>query len=111
MASYSVGLLKPLSPEQLAWAMMQATGVVNQQLEAVLAKQKKSDDPQLAEDPVWQENAINTTEAPDAPPELVVRAVANDLVALLMGRQPMGPVTMDGDADVMVRFRDGIAGP
>ena len=51
------------------------------------------------------------TEAPDAPPELVVRAVANDLVALLMGRQPMGPVTMDGDADVMVRFRDGIAGP
>ena len=47
----------------------------------------------------------------DRSPDLVVRAVANDLVALLLGRQPLGAVTMDGDAEVMVRFRDGLTGP
>lgn len=50
-------------------------------------------------------------EVSDAEPDLAVRAVANDLVAVLLGRQPLGPVTMDGDADLMVRFRDGLAGP
>lgn len=53
----------------------------------------------------------SVTETSDASPDLVVRAVANDLVALLLGRRPMGAVTMDGDAELMVRFRDGLTGP
>lgn len=57
---FSVALLKPLSPEQLAWSMMQATGLVDQQVATLVAKQRKADDPQLADDPVWQENALNT---------------------------------------------------
>ena len=56
---FSVALLKPLSPEQLAWSMMQATGVVDQQLEALIAKQEKTEDKQIASDPVWQEEALN----------------------------------------------------
>jgi hypothetical protein len=56
---FSVALLKPLSPEQLAWSMMQATGVADQQLEALIAKQEKTEDKQIASDPVWQEKALN----------------------------------------------------
>ncbi len=56
---FSVALLKPLSPEQLAWSMMQATGVADQQLEALIAKQEKTEDRQIASDPVWQEKALN----------------------------------------------------
>ncbi len=58
-ADFSVALLKPLSPEQLAWSMMQATGVVDQQLEALIAKQEKTEDKQKARDPVWQETTLN----------------------------------------------------
>ncbi|MEO2036759.1 MAG: DUF1549 domain-containing protein [Planctomycetaceae bacterium] len=35
---YAAGLLKPLSPEQLAWSVMQATGVVDQTLAARTAE-------------------------------------------------------------------------
>lgn len=57
-------------------------------------------------------DGVVTADVPcDAPPDLVVRAVANDLVALVLGRQPAGPVTMDGDARLIVRLRDGLIGP
>ncbi len=59
VADFSVALLKPLSPEQLAWSMMQATGVVDQQLETLIAKQEKTDEKQQAHDPVWQEKTLN----------------------------------------------------
>jgi Protein of unknown function (DUF1549)/Protein of unknown function (DUF1553) len=45
-AVFAIGSLKPLSPEQLAWSLMQATGVVDAQRAAAaaeLAKQKQSD--------------------------------------------------------------------
>ena len=45
-AVFAIGSLKPLSPEQLAWSVMQATGVVHAQRAAAaveLAKQKQPD--------------------------------------------------------------------
>lgn len=96
VTSFSVGLLKPLSPEQLAWAMMQATGVVNQQLEAVLAKQNKSDDPQLAEDPVWQENAINTALRSNT-----------DIFVKVFGREGVQNDGFDASADQALFLRNG----
>ncbi len=56
---FSVALLKPLSPEQLAWSMMQATGVVDQKLQQLVGKQTKRKDQALATDPIWQEKAVN----------------------------------------------------
>lgn len=56
---FSVALLKPLSPEQLVWSMMQATGVVDRKLEELVAKQTKTESPALANDPTWQEKALN----------------------------------------------------
>ncbi|QDU50724.1 DUF1549 domain-containing protein [Gimesia panareensis] len=60
---YGMGLLKPLTPEQLAWSMMQATGVTTATLEGLQAKQRKVDEKKktkLAEDPLWQEEALQT---------------------------------------------------
>ncbi len=80
---YGVAILKPLSPEQLAWSMMQATGVAEQQLTLLVAKQKKAEEnvdakagetdganklqgtndttiqQDLANDPVWREKSLN----------------------------------------------------
>ena len=39
---YAVAILKPLSPEQLAWSMMQASGLVEQELAALIAKEEKA---------------------------------------------------------------------
>lgn len=36
--SYSTGILKPLTPEQLAWSVMQGTGVVAQTRSSILSK-------------------------------------------------------------------------
>ncbi|WP_339733533.1 DUF1549 domain-containing protein [uncultured Gimesia sp.] len=60
--NYGVGLLKPLSPEQLAWSMMQATGVTEKTLASVKAKQIKADakkETKKAEDPQWQEENVH----------------------------------------------------
>jgi hypothetical protein len=60
---YGMGLLKPLTPEQLAWSMMQATGVTTATLEGLQAKQRKVDEKKktkLADDPLWQEEALHT---------------------------------------------------
>lgn len=57
--NYSVALLKPLSPEQLAWSMMQATGVADQQMQSLITRQEKADAKQLASDPIWQEKTLN----------------------------------------------------
>lgn len=54
---FAVALLKPLSPEQLAWSMMQATGLTTQTLETLKAKLSK-DDQKKADDPGWQEEAL-----------------------------------------------------
>lgn len=55
---FAVALLKPLSPEQLAWSMMQATGLTTGTLESLKAKQSQKD-PKTAADPVWQEEALH----------------------------------------------------
>lgn len=59
---FSVGLLKPLSPEQLAWSIMQATGLTDKTLKSVKTKQIKADPkkgPQKTEEPLWQEEALH----------------------------------------------------
>tara|TARA_R110002111_G_scaffold161943_1_gene228233 strand:+ start:6243 stop:7928 length:1686 start_codon:yes stop_codon:yes gene_type:complete len=62
--SFGVGLLKPLSSEQLAWSMMQATGLTANTLAGLKAKQikddaKKKKESQQTEDPAWQEEALH----------------------------------------------------
>ncbi|MEM7284931.1 MAG: maleylpyruvate isomerase family mycothiol-dependent enzyme [Actinomycetota bacterium] len=62
--------------------------------------------------PTRRARFVDGTPTPsDGDPDLVVSAVANDLVALLLGRQPLGGVSITGDADLVVRFRDGVTGP
>ncbi len=59
---FGVGQLKPLSPEQLAWSMMQATGLTAKTLKRLKAKQVKVDakkGSQKAEEPLWQEEALH----------------------------------------------------
>ena len=61
-STYQMGLLKPLTPEQLAWSMMQATGVTTATLERLQTKQRKVDEKQKtkkADDPLWQEEALH----------------------------------------------------
>jgi hypothetical protein len=86
-ADYAVAILKPLSPEQLAWSMMKASGLAEQQLASLIAKQEKAEEKaehaaeekaeekagkeagekttevtvqqQSASDPVWQEKSLN----------------------------------------------------
>ena len=59
---FHVAILKPLSAEQLAWSMMQATGLVEQTRAGLDSKQRKTDAKQKtkkADDPLWQENSLN----------------------------------------------------
>jgi len=59
---FGVGQLKPLSPEQLAWSMMQATGLTAKTLKSLKAKQIKADPKNGAkktEDALWQEEALH----------------------------------------------------
>ena len=84
---YAVAMLKPLSPEQLARSMMQASGLAEQQLASLIAKQEKAEEKvekekegksgkeaaekneaeassatvtqQTSSDPVWQEKSLN----------------------------------------------------
>ena len=59
---FAVALLKPLSAEQLAWSMMQATSVTDATLEDLkaqhLAAETTHDQPQV-EDPVWREEVLH----------------------------------------------------
>ncbi len=57
-AAYAVGLLKPLSPEQLAWSLMEVTGVVERTLEAKIAAALKKDGTTATDNPVWREQAL-----------------------------------------------------
>jgi hypothetical protein len=59
---FTVALLRPLSPEQLAWSMMQATGVTAQTLEDLKAKHIESDAENgstQVQDPIWQEQMVH----------------------------------------------------
>lgn len=59
---FGVAQLKPLSPEQLAWSMMQATGLTAKTLKRLKAKQIKVDakkGSQKAEEPLWQEEVLH----------------------------------------------------
>lgn len=59
---FGVGLLKPLSPEQLAWSMMQATGFTEKTLKILKAKQIKADPKnglKKTDEPMWQEEALH----------------------------------------------------
>ena len=60
--AYAVALLKPLTPEQLAWSLMQATDVVDRTLEkqqAELLKKEPESGKAKIQDPAWQEAAVN----------------------------------------------------
>ena len=52
-ADFHVARIKPLSPEQLAWSVMQVLGVTDRTLAAKQAEQAKK-----AGDPVWQEQVL-----------------------------------------------------
>ncbi len=58
---FAVALLKPLTPEQLAWSMMQATGLTAHTLENLKAQAQKisKDGSPPVDDPVWQEEALD----------------------------------------------------
>lgn len=61
-SDYAVGFMKPLTPEQMAWSMMQATGVTTNTLERLKAKELKKhpkEGPKTTEDPRWQEEALH----------------------------------------------------
>ena len=59
---YAVGLLKPLSPEQLAWSVMEATDVTDRAMPALEAALLKSD-PKFGrsrkDHPLWREEALH----------------------------------------------------
>ena len=59
---FAVSLLKPLSPEQLAWSMMQATSLTDASLDDLKAKHLLADTEivrQQVEDPVWLEETLH----------------------------------------------------
>jgi hypothetical protein len=59
---FACGLLKPLSPEQLAWSLMEVTGVRARTLvtlQAALLKKDPKGGPTKKDDPVWQESAVH----------------------------------------------------
>lgn len=58
---YSTALLKPLSPEQLAWSLMRITGVTSSAMsgpEAELLKADPKNGPAKKDDPQWREAAL-----------------------------------------------------
>jgi len=64
---YSSALLKSLSPEQLAWSVMESSGVTTQTLAAQQAALLKSDvknGPKKKDDPLWQEETLHKTLKP-----------------------------------------------
>ena len=59
---YAVANLKPMSPEQLAWSVMEATGVVANSAASIEAAHLKKDPkkgPQHVKDPKWREEALH----------------------------------------------------
>lgn len=59
---FAVALLKPLSPEQLAWSMMQATALTEVTLDGLKAKHVKADadhGPEQIENPLWLEETLH----------------------------------------------------
>jgi len=89
---FAVGLLKPLSPEQYAWATMQATGVLSaartiarKQLEDQAAKQKaksnKKPDGNKAKEPAKtsESSANNSTSAAPPPAALTISPQALEM--------------------------------
>ncbi len=58
-ARFGVGALKPLSPEQLAWSMMQASGQVTQQEQAVGAELDKKEKLESSGRSIQLEAAVN----------------------------------------------------
>lgn len=93
---FSVGLLKPLSPEQLAWSMMQATGVVDQQLKKLLANHENSDDKSNVHDPIWQENELSKA----------LRSSTDSFVKVF-GLQGVPNTRFDASADQALFLRNG----
>lgn len=96
VTGFSVALLKPLSPEQLAWSMMQATGVADQQLASLIAKQEKAKEKQIASNPVWQEKSLN-------------KALRGNIVifARVFGTEGVQQTRFDASADQALFLRNG----
>ncbi|MDG2127362.1 MAG: DUF1549 domain-containing protein [Fuerstiella sp.] len=61
-AHFAVSMLKPLSPEQLAWSMMQATSLTETTLKDLKAKHLAAgteDAEKQIDDPLWQEETLH----------------------------------------------------
>ena len=61
VADFQAARIKPLSPEQLAWSVMQVLGVTDRTLaakQAELAKKDGDAGAKKADDPVWQEQML-----------------------------------------------------
>ena len=95
-AGFSVAMMKPLSPEQLAWSMMQVTGVVDQQLNSLIAKQDKKEDDQTVVDAVWKEKSLN-------------KALRGNVVIFtsVFGTQGVQQARFDASADQALFLRNG----
>ena len=66
--SYGAAHLKPLSPEQLAWSVMDVTGVSTQMLaakKAELLKKDPKDGEAKTADPLWQEETLHDALKPN----------------------------------------------
>jgi hypothetical protein len=64
IADFQTARIKPLSPEQLAWSVMQVLGVTDRTLaakQAELAKKDGDAESQQTDDPVWQEQVLRET--------------------------------------------------
>ncbi len=64
---FAVALLKPLSPEQLAWSMMQATSLTDATLDEQSVKLLATKADGVSEkvaDPIWQEETLHTALKP-----------------------------------------------
>ena len=78
---YTSGLLKPLSPEQLSWSVMQACGVVaksQQQVAAKLAKDEPTLKPDTAEYALRMESLVDKSLSPHVENFVTIFASANE---------------------------------
>ncbi len=73
---YATGLLKPLTPEQLAWSLMIATGETEQQMLAPEKKKLKADPKkaeQIIKDPKWRNETMQNIKSLNSYVTVVVR--------------------------------------
>ena len=118
-SQYLHALLKPLSPEQMGWSILEATGSRKRTLETVIAGVLKSD-PKFgkgrSEHPVWQDVAVAealksrvaqlaTIFAPTAPgPEVGFDASADQALFMYNGAELHNLISVDKSPGLMQRL-------